>query len=396
MRLCWLVPDDRGGGVISVAMSCVRQARAAGHDAVMLLMLEPTGWLDGVKGIRTASLGLKAPANETPRALMSWLSQNPQDILLLNGGEQANPVIPYLPAEVRCTYVVHDTAARYWRPALEAEPDLHSIVAVSRTVANKFSHLLQDQTKLRAIHNGSIFPAAPDLSSPRPDDIIFLGGSSPTKGACDVLRVWPQLLQGGFQGRLHWFGNLDPAFEGRIARLPAADRILRHGRTRRDVIFTAASASKVLLMLSRVEPFGMATIEGMGMGCVPVAWDIPTGTREIVTHETGFFAPLGDLEALAQQVAQACAEHSRLAPLVARRARELFGEEVMWQRYAKLFGEIIELPPQPHSRTGQPTPDFIPANRRFQLLPAPVRGVVRQAIGRSPWLGFLLRDLRGW
>ena len=395
MRLCWLVPDDRGGGVISVAMSCVRQARAAGHDAVMLLMLEPTGWLDGVTGIRTASLGLKAPANETPRALLAWLERNPQDILLLNGGEQANPIIPYLPSGVRCIYVVHDTAPRYWRDAVAAEADLHGIVTVSKTVADTFRHLLKTPEKLRIIHNGSIFPAMPGLDIPRADDIVFLGGSSPTKGAGDVLHLWPRLVEKGFSGRLHWFGHIEPAFEKKIAALPEGGRILCLGRTRRDIIFSVASASKVLLMLSRVEPFGMATIEGMGVGCVPVAWDIATGTKEIVTAETGLFAPLGNSIALSRQVMRACAEYTQFAPLATRRARESFSEDVMWRGYAEFFDEVMDPQPQAHSRSGQAPPDFVPARRHFQLLPASVREVVRNFVGRSPRLGYLLRDLRG-
>jgi hypothetical protein len=186
MKLCWLVPDDRGGGVISVAMSCVRQARAAGHDAVMLLMLEPTGWLEGVNGIRTASLGLKGLANETPRALMRWLEDHPQDVLLLNGGEQANPVIPYLPAGVRCLYVVHDTASRYWIDALTTEPDLHGIVAVSRTVADKFVHRLKKPDKLRVIHNGSIFPPHPTWKFPARMTLSSLAAALPLRvhGTC--------------------------------------------------------------------------------------------------------------------------------------------------------------------------------------------------------------------
>ena len=211
-----------------------------------------------------------------------------------------------------------------------------------------------------------------------------------------MLNLWPELVECGFAGRLHWFGSVDPAFEEQIADLPQAERILRRGRTRRDIIFAAAAASKVVLMLSRVEPFGMATIEGMAMGCVPVAWDIPTGTKEIVTGEAGSFVPLGNFPALANQVMQICREHARLAPVAARRAREIFSEDVMWQGYANLLDEVMQLPSQPHSRTGQAPPDFVPVRRRFQMLPASVRGVVRNIVGRSPRLGYLLRDLRGW
>lgn len=396
MKLCWLVPDDRGGGVASVALSCVRQARAAGHDAVLLLMLEPTGWLEDIPGLRVASLGLEAPATETPRALLRWLQQNPQDILILNGGEQANPIIPYLPANTRCIYAVHDTAPRYWLDAIAAEASLQGIVAVSHVVARKFIHLLKAPTKLRVIHNGSFFPAPPDLEKARVDDLVFLGGSNVHKGARDLLRLWPRLLECGFTGTLHWFGHLDSSFAREVLALPHSERVKCLGRTRRDAIFTAAGLSKVILMLSRVETFGMATIEGMAMGCVPVAWDIETGTKEIVSQEIGFFAPLGDSISLAHQVLRACAAHPRIAPVAAKEARDRFAEDVMWRGYADFFAEIAQLPCSARTHTGHIPPDFIPARRRFQRLPPAVRNVLRDLIGRSPRLGYWLRDMRGW
>ena len=46
MNLCWLIPDDRGGGVVSVALSCVRRAQAAGHAATLLLFRPVSGWLE--------------------------------------------------------------------------------------------------------------------------------------------------------------------------------------------------------------------------------------------------------------------------------------------------------------------------------------------------------------
>jgi len=396
MKLCWFVPDDRGGGVINVALSCVRQARAAGHDAVLLLMLEPTGSLEGIPGIRTASLGLKKPATQTPPALMQWLAENPQDVLLLNGGEEADTIIPYLPADVRCIYTVHDTAPRYWQTAVAAEADIDGIIPVSHVVAGKFSRVLKNPDKLQVIYNGSSFPAPPDLGESRPDDLVFFGGGDASKGASDLLRLWPVLIKLGFTGRLHWLGFMEPAFERKVSQLPQEERILRPGRVRREEGFAIAARSKVVLMLSRAEAFGMVTIEGMSMGCVPVAWDIETGTKEIVTDETGFFAPLGNFTELARKVLQACAEHTRIAPRASIRAREVFSEEMMWRGYAGFFERVMQNPPRVRSLAGRVPPDFVPIRRRFQLLPASVRKTVRDFIGRWPWLGYVVRDLRGF
>src|SRR5690606_17217894 len=123
----------------------------------------------------------------------------------------------------------------------------------------------------------------------------------------------------------------------RIQAQEGADRILLHGRRSRADIFAAAARSRVLLMLSRVEPFGMATVEAMGMGCMPVAWDVPGGTREIVRPGEGAFAPLADYGALAQQVLDALDRQRLSFPACAARVRETFGEARMGRAYMALL-----------------------------------------------------------
>ena len=81
MRICWLISDDRGGGVASVALSCVRQAHASGHEATLLLVLSSTGWLDqeDQNDFLLDSLGLELPAKDAPAAILRWLQVHPQE-----------------------------------------------------------------------------------------------------------------------------------------------------------------------------------------------------------------------------------------------------------------------------------------------------------------------------
>src|SRR5262249_38048764 len=155
---------------------------------------------------------------------------------------------------------------------------IDAIVAVSEVVAARFRHRLSDPRKLHVLHNGSAFPISLHEVGLRQhtDDLIFLGGENPTKGAHDMLALWRLLVEMGFEGRLHWYGAIGNAFQSRIAALPNANAIEVHGQALRSAIFKTAGRAKVMLMLSRVEPFGMATVECMGMGCVPVGWDIDT------------------------------------------------------------------------------------------------------------------------
>jgi glycosyltransferase involved in cell wall biosynthesis len=395
MKLCWLIPGDRGGGIAPVALSCCQQAARAGYETTLLILVPPT-WITG-DNFRVASLELYGYAPETPQVLLQWLKENPQDVLFFNACGEFEVIIPYLPPNVKCVFVVHDTAPGYWRKALEEEDNLEAIIAVSETVASKFRQQLKQTNKLSVIHNGTVFPEKPDANLIRQDELIFLGGENPTKGAFDALNLWKQLMKLGFAGKLHWFGNVTPEFKARIEQLPNSELIHVYGYVQRDLIFSTAASAKVLLMLSRVEPFGMSTIEAMSMGCVPVAWDIDTGTKEIAkANQTGLFAPLGDLQALAKQVLYACENYSAFNAAVIEQARSNFNEAVMWQGYESLIHHISTMQPIERSKKGQQPTPFQPPVHRFQLLPPRLRSAIRRLIGRSPNLGYWLRDMRGW
>lgn len=396
MKLCWLIPSDRSGGIAPVAISCCRQAERAGYEATFLMLHPPTLKTDDYN-FRVSSLGLHDSPPETPQILMQWLENNPQDILFFNACESFDIIIPYLSPHIKCVYVVHDTAPSYWSIALEQEDNLEAIVAVSQTVASKFRYRLKQANKLSVIYNGCLYPNEIQPNNTKQNDLIFLGGDNPTKGAFDVLKLWKQLIKLQFIGKLHWFGNVKPEFRFKIDNLPGCERIQVYNYVQRDVIFSTAAEAKVLLMLSRVEPFGMATIEAMSMGCVPVAWDIETGTKEIATaNKTGLFAPLGNVAALAKQVLHAFENYEYFSPVVIEHARSNYNEAVMWENYHSLINYISTLEPIERSANGQQPTAYQPPFRRFQLLPPSFRSAIREFIGRSPSLGYWLRDMRGW
>jgi len=396
MKICWLISNDRGGGVVSVALSCCRQAARAGHETTLLMALSPTNWLSKNHEFHVASLNLEPPAQQLPQRLLQWIDNNPQDIIFINNCEKADWVISHIPPNIKCVYVVHDAAIRHWKNALKEENNLEAIIAVSETIASQFRGRLKQKEKLSIIFNGCVFPEKPDLELYRQNDIIFLGGSNPFKGAFDLLKLWQQLIEEGFTGKLHWFGSMESNFKDKISQLPSAEQIIIYGRVKREVIFSTATKAKVILMLSRAEAFGMATIEAMSMGCVPVAWDIETGTKEIIpSDEIGLFAPLGNTKLLAHQVSKACNNHHLYIDRVVEHARTHFSEAAMWQGYEYLIKHLKTLKPIQRTNLGKKPIAYRPPLRYFQLFPLSARNLVRYLIGRSPRLGYWLRNFRG-
>jgi glycosyltransferase involved in cell wall biosynthesis len=380
-------------------LSCCRQAKEAGFDVTLLMLLSPTGHISEHVDFIRGSLGVTAPGVDAPRKIVDWLIQNPQDILFLNGCEQADVAIPFLPNGMHCVYVVHDSAPRYWRVAVRYESQLDAIVAVSNTVARALRLKLRKPEKLCVLHNGTLFPADVEEEGRDPkvrtQDLLFLGGDEPIKGAYDVLKLWPKLVERGFEGQLHWFGRVSPTLVDQVQTLSRSTAIRLHGRVMRSEIFRQAKSARVLLMLSRAEPFGMATIECMGMGALPVAWDVEAGTREIVWEDYPYFAPLGDYDRLAVSVMKACTEYPVICGEAVDRARSLFSEGAMWQRYTVFIASISAVPSLRRLKVGQQPPLFKRPLRFFQLLPKNMRAAVRGSLGRSARWGYWLRNLRG-
>lgn len=397
LRLTWLCPDDKGGGVVSVAEGCCKEAAAAGHEVTLLLALAPTGHVSRYGEAKIATLDSRPPYRDIPNSLVSWLAFNPQDVIIINDCEQADLSIPYLPSGTRVLYCVHDTAEQYFSAALRYESSLDGLVAVSEAVAKRIRRRLKDESKLHVVHNGTDFPIPIDevLNGRRSGDLLFLGGDNPIKGAGDVIVLWRQLCRSGFAGKLHWFGSVGSALRKKIALLPSAGQILLYGRRSRDEVFDVATQCKILLMLSRIEPFGMVTIECMGMGCLPVAWDIDGGTKEIVRPSEGVFVRLGNYCELANGVYRGLEMHGGSFRSSTARIRQEFSDAAMWARYSTALHSVFGSAAAKRELAGQEPPAYRPPFRCYQLLPASLRSAIRSIVGSSPRLGYMLRDFRG-
>lgn len=399
MRLCWIVPADSGGGVVSVALSCCREAAASGHEVTLLCVTPLSGSIDEYVTFSLKSLGLEKRGPRNPAHFISWLKRNPQDVLFINNCSSIYEALPHTPDGVRIVFVAHDTASVYWLPVIHYEDVLDAIVAVSETVARCFRTRLRSANKLFVIHNGTVFPGDVSVEpfEERQDDLIFLGGEKSFKGANDVVKLWSTLVKYDFEGRLHWFGHVQGSFRDRVKQLNQSSRIKMHGHAPRSLIFEHAASAKVILVPSRAESFGMAAVEGMGMGCLPVAWDIESGIKEIVDHDrTGFLARLGDIEALTRQVVIAFEKYQELAPVALAKARRQFSEREMWRRYeSNLLDVLLYRVPVKRPKAGKTPPQHEKHTHFFQLLPVNIRQKIRKIISRSPRLAYWLRNLRG-
>lgn len=88
----------------------------------------------------------------------------------------------------------------------------------------------------------------------------------------------------------------------------------------------------------------MVILEAMATGLPVVAFDCPTGPRDLVVDEvTGLVVPARDTAALAEAVSRVAADEPlrrRMGAAGAERARRHYAPDALATRWEELFGEL--------------------------------------------------------
>ncbi len=196
---------------------------------------------------------------------------------------------------------------------------------------------LRDAPGLRTIGNPLTLACAPGEKT---DAVLYVGRLEETqKRVARVLDVWRRLAPRFPGWRLDIVGDgPDRAMlEARAAGLP---RVAFHGFCDPAPFY---AQSKLLLLTSDFEGFGLVLVEAQSAGCVPVAlgtypaaYDILRGTNGIVV------APPFDADAFAQTVGDLMARPAVLEGLAetARESAAAYAVEAIVDRWEALFREV--------------------------------------------------------
>jgi glycosyltransferase involved in cell wall biosynthesis len=173
-----------------------------------------------------------------------------------------------------------------------------------------------------------------DLARPARLDalrLLFVGAFDPLrKGIFDLPPIMARAARARPGIRLTVAGGRSAELERAFSRRGLASLVDFVGSKRREECFELYATHDVLVMPSRREAFGMVTLEAMAHGCVPVAYDVPSGSRLLIEPDVSAnLAVHPDLLA-------------RLSDAAMRRAATEFSAMRMAAEYARLFCEIRE------------------------------------------------------
>lgn len=217
---------------------------------------------------------------------------------------------------------------------------LDGVVAASRATRAAVERLGADAPAVVA-HPGTgrfdpdVGPADVDARArdPGPLRVAFVGTLVSRKGAHTLVRGLSRLPDD--EWRLTVVGDRTTApgyverLERQVDRAGVGDAVTLAGALPDDELAAALARAHVLAVPSSYEGFGMAYLEGMGFGLVPLA-TTAGGASELVTDgEDGLLVPASDAAAIADRLRPLLEDRDRLARL-GRAARRRYEAHPTW------------------------------------------------------------------
>jgi len=403
LRILSVIASIRSGGIGPVckyaAQAMARQQRW--QVTLLSLMDKPEELRAKSENFQTCGLDLKV---DCARGLLRWLEANPQDVLITSGVSELEPAFPYLPRWLRHIVQVHDSGKRYRGVATRYAPYLDGVVCVARHIEKQLALELKSagfRGLLGTVHNGADFPPVPlraRASENAPLQLLFMGRLDPIKGVSDFVPVLKGLKRRGVPAILNIVGAVDGLLQTSISRAGVDGMVKWHGQVPHEKCYEFAAASDVFLMLSRKEPFGMVVIEAISMGCVPVAYDVASGPKEIlVDGDSGILVPLGDIKSVVERLAALHADpalRQRMSEAAMTRARSVFTADRMAGELAKFIQRVASLEPALRLDGEPPVTNLTLTSppRGYGRLPKSWRMAVRRVVGSNARLCHWLLD----
>ena len=192
-------------------------------------------------------------------------------------------------------------------------------------------------------HEREIPPCIPPCECSQQVTLMHISNFRPVKRIRDVVAVFAKVAQ-KMDARLVLVGDGPeaPVAEQTAASLGVLDRVTFVGVVER--VAPLLQAADLFLLPSASESFGMGALEAMASGVPVVASDVG-GLPEVVEHGiTGYLAPVGDVDRMAEYAIELLSDHPRrkaFADAARKRAATVFDHRKIVPQYEAIYERIL-------------------------------------------------------
>ncbi len=225
-----------------------------------------------------------------------------------------------------------------------------ALVVQSSAAAERYGARLRGVPRMRVIHNPLPAELAASPVRARQDGesrcVVAMGRLTPEKGFAKLIEAFADAFRDGtaWQLRIWGEGPLREQLQAQVQRLRLTHRVHLCGVTDRP--WSALAAGQIFALSSEYEGFPNAMLEAMALGLPCVAFDCPSGPRELAdSGHAALLVPGGDVAALAAALGELARDPERRCTLGARAAtfvRTQFAQSSIMAQWDALIGQLTE------------------------------------------------------
>ena len=275
------------------------------------------------------------------------------DAIVLNGLVTACSVLvakkSARPRSICCDHNHFSARSAIWqRLRAQLYPQVGAVVSLTEADRPKFA-TLNPHTQV-ILNTSSLHADAPAL--PAAPHVLAVGRLQLQKGFDLLLQAWQSVQRQMPEARLRIVGAgpLGAQLTALATSLGVAASVEFAAPTEQiEALYREAA---VFVLSSRYEGMPLALLEAQALGVPSVAFDCPTGPREILSDATGLLVPAGDVPALAQAMLRLLRDPALRAQMGAAaiaRDREVFSRPRQVGAWAALIDEVA-------TAAGEPVP----------------------------------------
>lgn len=287
------------------------------------------------------------------RALGRVIDRAGADAIVLNGLVTACSVLlarkAARPRSICCDHNHFTARSRIWqRLRARIYPQVGAVVSLTEADRPRFA-ALNPNTRV-ILNTSSLHADAPAL--PAEPRVLAVGRLQAQKGFDLLLQAWQMVLRQLPEARLRIVGGGPLGAElAALARTLGIESSVEFTEPT-DRIEPLYREAAVFVLSSRYEGMPLALLEAQALGVPAVAFDCPTGPREVLSEETGVLVPSQDVPALAQGLLRLLRDpalRARMGAAAIARDREVFSRARQVGAWAALIDEVADAagPPPP-------------------------------------------------
>ncbi len=240
----------------------------------------------------------------------------------------------------------------FWRITRYSIEQSDGVTAVSDNLAAQTRSIFDVKKPIQTIYNfinTERFyrrPAAREQLGCLPGDcrvLVHISNFRQVKRVPDVVEIFARVRK-EMKAKLLLVGDGEQRREAEqtVDRLNVKDDVLFLGT--QDNVLSILSSADLFLLPSAKESFGLGALEAMACQVPVISSDIG-GLPEVVSHgETGFLAPVGDIEAMAGYAIELLADEARLRRMgeaARQRVDEHFSSKLIVPQYERFYEDTL-------------------------------------------------------